>query len=584
MNTFTISSRWLNAYGFESNYNWFLQDYMNNTTDFEVDKVSEDFFTMCMPTGTGKSGETYKAIINYINDALKNNRRIIINISSPLLKLNQQLCLDMMFILLEIYNNITSPLYNDFIVNSQFFFNSSEVNTTYKLFKYIINCKVKNTICTGNISPNNFNDFDTFINSNKKIAIVCSCHKSLNTFIKYISDNNLKDKNIEIRNFLDESHTISERAFADDDSPKVDINKLCKYSNGVIAISATPDIKITEIINSYSKNYKNISRTGDPYAIHVYPKDAITIGKILPPYIDLWRTSSIEINSKIISEIYDKSHETNQSVKYQKILVNCPCGNNGDSKKIKVIYDKLFEQYEDKIIKGKLRIYCTSYETGFLSTTNDTILSMKDFTSSIDNADCDCIVLHVKQMIAGIDISSITQTIMYLSNINETIMRIIIQTCGRCLRIGKGDRNGRYAKNKNMRMKKFGLCSFIIYEDDNTTEDKLREYFIKYYMLDNIKFEKNYSIQSSGNDMIGHKIAFRNSKKFTFDNIKFIIDFNDYITKDAKKIKRALRTSSVNEVINRMDIIDELNKDNTSKIFDNRQIIKIITDRVFDLK
>ena len=144
MNTFTISSRWLNAYGFESNYNWFLQDYMNNTTDFEVDKVSEDFFTMCMPTGTGKSGETYKAIINYINDALKNNRRIIINISSPLLKLNQQLCLDMMFILLEIYNNITSPLYNDFIVNSQFFFNSSEVNTTYKLFKYIINCKVKN--------------------------------------------------------------------------------------------------------------------------------------------------------------------------------------------------------------------------------------------------------------------------------------------------------------------------------------------------------------------------------------------------------------------------------------------------------
>ena len=31
-------------------------------------------------------------------------------------------------------------------------------------------------------------------------------------------------------------------------------------------------------------------------------------------------------------------------------------------------------------------------------------------------------------------------------------------------------------------------------------------------------------------------------------------------------------------------IKNELNKDNTSKIFDNRQIIKIITDRVFDLK
>lgn len=584
MNTFIISSRWLNAYGIESNYNWFLHDYMNNTTDFEVDKVNEDFFTMCMPTGTGKSGETYKAIINYINNVIKDNRRIIINISSPLLKLNQQLCLDMMFVLLEIYNNITSPLYNDFINNFMFFFNSSEVNTTYKLFKYIKNGIVKNNICIGSISTNNFNEFETFINSNKKIAIVCSCHKSLNTFIKYISDNKLKDKKIEIRNFLDESHTISDRAFTDDDSTQVDINKLCKYSTGVIAISATPDIKITKIINNYSKNYKNISDLDDPYAIHVYPKDAITDGKILPPYIDLWKTSSTEINSKIISEIYDKSHKKNPTVKYQKILVNCPCGNNGDFKKIRVIYDKLVEKYSDKINKNKLHIYCTSYDTGFLHTTNETILSMKDFTSSIDNAECDCIILHVKQMIAGIDISSITQTIMYLYDVNETIMRIIIQTCGRCLRIGKGDRDGKYAKSKDERIKKYGLCTFIISDTDDETEDKLREYFIRYYMLDSIRFSKSYSIQSSGNDMIGHTIVFRNSKKFTFANIKFTINFNDYITKNTNRLKRALRTGSINDVINRSNIINMLNQDNTSKIFDNRQIIKMITDKLFDLK
>lgn len=44
MNTFTISSRWLNAYGFESNYNWFPNTVINNTDTFEVDKVKEDFF------------------------------------------------------------------------------------------------------------------------------------------------------------------------------------------------------------------------------------------------------------------------------------------------------------------------------------------------------------------------------------------------------------------------------------------------------------------------------------------------------------------------------------------------------------
>ena len=480
MNTFTISSRWLNAYGFESNYNWFPNTVINNTDTFEVDKVKEDFFTMCMPTGTGKSGETYKAIVNYINNALSDNRRII-NISSPLLKLNQQLSLDMIFSLLELYNNKTSPLYNNFVNNLIFFFNSSESITSYPLFRENKKGKVENTICTGEISPYNFiNDFDNMFikDESKRIAIVCSCHKSLNKFIKYISDNKIKDKNIEIRNFLDESHTISDRSFAVDDSITVNIEKLCQYSTGVVSISATPDNKITKIINKFSKGYKSLSELDDSYAVHIYPKDAINIRKILRPQIDLWRCSYTEINDKIISEIYDDSHIKNHTVQYQKILVNCPCGDNGDDSKIKSIYDKLCKKYCNEIKNNKLRIYCTSCRTNFLHTSNDDIKTMKEFTSSIDNAECDCIILHIKQMIAGIDISSITQTVMYLSDITEDIMRVIIQTCGRCLRIGKGDRNVKYAKPIDQCKKKFGLCTFIISEDDNETEEKLRTFGI----------------------------------------------------------------------------------------------------------
>lgn len=589
MNTFTISSRWLNAYGFEPTYKWFVNELMNNTTDFEVDKVSEDFFTMCMPTGTGKSGETYKAIINYINDALNNNRRIIINISSPLLKLNEQLYLDMMFLLLEVYNNITSPYYNNFCKISQFFFNSSENNTAPKLFNINNSSIIKNNICIGNISPCNFsNEFDTFVeDKNKKIAIVCSCNKSLHNFIDYISKNKLKDKDFEIRNFLDESHKICDRqkANADDDSDFVNINKLCKYSTGVIAISATPDENITKDINSFSKDHRVLKDLDDPYAIHIYPKDAINMGKILEPRIDLWCTSSTEINASLISEIYNNAHEKNPTVKYHKILVNCPCGNIKELKKIKVIYNKLNEQYKDKIGKDKLRIYCTSFDTNFLYTTNDDIKSMKDFTSSIDNAECDCIILHVKQMIAGIDISSITQTVMYLTDINDTIMRTIIQTCGRCLRIGKGDRIGKYAKPYDERIKKFGLCTFIISEDDYNTEDRLREYFIRYYMLDDIKFSKRYAPYTNSCDTIGHPMHHGNSKKLTFINLKFTIDFNNYITKNKEILQELLGFMDIDDVIiSRIELVNMLNKDNNTHIFDNRQIIGIIKKKLFDLK
>lgn len=587
MNTFTISSRWLNAYGFESNYNWFPNTVINNTDTFEVDKVKEDFFTMCMPTGTGKSGETYKAIVNYINNALSDNRRIIINISSPLLKLNQQLSLDMIFSLLELYNNKTSPLYNNFVNNLIFFFNSSESITSYPLFRENKKGKVENTICTGEISPYNFiNDFDNMFikDESKRIAIVCSCHKSLNKFIKYISDNKIKDKNIEIRNFLDESHTISDRSFAVDDSITVNIEKLCQYSTGVVSISATPDNKITKIINKFSKGYKSLSELDDPYAVHIYPKDAINIRKILRPQIDLWRCSYTEINDKIISEIYDDSHIKNHTVQYQKILVNCPCGDNGDDSKIKSIYDKLCKKYCNEIKNNKLRIYCTSCRTNFLHTSNDDIKTMKEFTSSIDNAECDCIILHIKQMIAGIDISSITQTVMYLSDITEDIMRVIIQTCGRCLRIGKGDRNVKYAKPIDQCKKKFGLCTFIISEDDNETEEKLRTFFIRYYMLDNITFNKSYSINTGNNDMIGHPMPFRNSKKYKFENIQFTIDFHNYITKNKDILKRYLKLLSEDEVIYRSDLIKMLNNDNNSHLFDNREIVKIIKNDLFTLK
>ena len=71
-----------------------------------------------------------------------------------------------------------------------------------------------NDICTGEISPTNFSEFDNFVNGDKLIAIVCSCHPSLERFINYIKNKNLKKDGFEIITYIDESHTISDRDYS----------------------------------------------------------------------------------------------------------------------------------------------------------------------------------------------------------------------------------------------------------------------------------------------------------------------------------------------------------------------------------
>ena len=579
------SNRWENAYNSCSSYEWYPYAWINNIRENRIEKTKENFGTICMPTGAGKTSVIFDDIVRRINNAIKNNTKIIINLSSPLLKLNQQLSLDMMYVLLELFENITSPLYNDFSKYTLFYFNSSEYpGKAYNILKsnkYDFNNQITNNINVGEISENNFLTFDKFIKSNKNIAIICSCHKSLNIFIKYIKKYNLKNENIEIINYIDESHTINNRDFSVEDDIKININDLCIYSSAVYAISATPDIKITKIINQYSKTKKKLKDLDDPYFIHDYPADIINKGIIVPPYMDLWKTNIKEINSSIIKEIYEDSHKKNPTVCYQKILVNCPVGDDANNKKIKTLYNELCEIFKNKIADGKLRIYATSHDTKFLATTNEKFDSMKDFTSSIDNANCDCIILHIKQMIAGIDISSITQIIMFLNDINETIIRIIIQTIGRRLRSAKGERCMPFDK----RTKKFGLCSFIIYEDDDETEDKLKELFIRYYTLDNYKFEKQYSSVSSSKDHIGRPLKNLAKKKIIINNIKFIILLKDFIEEYKNGLKLKLHyynnDNSYDTIVKEMS--DLFKKDNTSLIFDDRKTLDIIRQYLKDV-
>lgn len=69
MNTFTISSRWLNAYGFESNYNWFPNTVINNTDNTESNFLEPSFgngnFVIYIIYNKIQHGSTWKQALEH---------------------------------------------------------------------------------------------------------------------------------------------------------------------------------------------------------------------------------------------------------------------------------------------------------------------------------------------------------------------------------------------------------------------------------------------------------------------------------------------------------------------------------------
>ena len=164
---------------------WFIDKYNSNALDYIIKKTGYSFGTICMPTGTGKSGVVYEDIINIINNNPKGHK-VVINISCPILKLTQQFISDLFSVFNEIYKSTNT--------NFNFYINSSDNGKNYN-----------DSISVMDVNIDRFSKFDNFINDpNTDIAIVASCHKSLYKFINKIS----KIKKIEIISYIDEAHLI----------------------------------------------------------------------------------------------------------------------------------------------------------------------------------------------------------------------------------------------------------------------------------------------------------------------------------------------------------------------------------------
>ena len=282
--------------------------------------------------------------------------------------------------------------------------------------------------------------------------------------------------------YVDEGHLLSIRGNVEgnEDISKIKaLTKLIEKSEGFYVFSATPNKEITKLVNEY--NGDNVSGLMPIYT--KTPYDAIQEGRIVAPKFVLVRTNKSYITEKMVSHVFDIHKSRTSKIPYHKLLVCC-----NSFAHIEVLSKLLNEHYKS----NDVLIFATDSKNGQRCiTTGNKYYDVNDFTHDIDSSTQDCIVLHIRQMTAGIDVSSFTGTVKFVTDIT-TKYTSITQTVGRCVRLGEFIKNGVTYKEDRMlaitdpvriasRLKDFG-DNYIIVPDDYTQADNdLRRYIQIYW-------------------------------------------------------------------------------------------------------
>ena len=444
---------------------WFIDNYNQNHLNYILWNTGMNYGTVVMPTGTGKSGVVYEDIVRTI-DELAKDKKLIINISCPILKLTQQFISDLFEVL--------APIYKSRGLHVAFFVNSSDNGRNYN------SAEVKRM----NIQFKKLKDLNSFADDlMSDVAIVASCHKSMPKFIKVIKSQNFIGKNIDVISYIDESHLIDVRNNNEDDQVvKLDIDTLCKFSTKVYALTATPDSEVVTAINRWNILGNNSAN----YIHHVRPIEAIRDNIILPPHVSYIKTDTDGISINMLKAIMKDTCKNNPDI-HHKILVTLK-----GSEELKAMRDAL-EKEGYKVFST-----CDKYKYGTSLEEDLEYSDVTGFIDDIDNYQGDCFVLHIRQLIQGIDIKSLTDcVILSADHGSKKSYRHTVQIIGRTLRPLFGERG----LNKTLRKKKVGEVYFITPSDDASVQDYISQFVCRYYGFDNVTFdEKSYGSYGTSND------------------------------------------------------------------------------------
>lgn len=427
---------------------WLNDGINKGTVTYEIYNTGRHHGTIQMPTGSGKSALIFLDIIRriYRKDS---SRKLVVNISTPIIRLCEQQGNDLLSVISGIKGTPKTIDTNKiawFINNSG---DASKYDTYFDMYRF-----------------SDINDY--FLESKKNdVAIIISCHQSLNKVIRWMNKVIKDDSMIDAVTYVDEAHTISYKDVdPDEDLTKINIKTLCKKSD-VYMVSATPKSDVIKLVNSYDLPDKD----NDVPIILETPSEAIRANKICGPNVSIEQTEDGNITADIC---IDYLNVLKTDGRIHKVLVSCK-----DSKHLKKLRKHL--------IKAGYTVFSTFAYEGMKTIFENTTHVYKDvveFNNAIDKCNKDCFVLHIRQLISGIDVTSISDCIIQKNDTNNfNSYAPVIQTIGRALRLG--DERG---VDIEKRKKKYAGVLIVTNKDNDTVYTDISFFLGAYYGNGNFKF------------------------------------------------------------------------------------------------
>ena len=484
---------------------WLIEKHKNGNVSYEIQNTHRNHGAISKPTGSGKSALFINDIIYRIIHREK-NKKLMLNISTPIIKLCEQQGNDLMEVI-----ECVKEYYGININEIKYFINNSGDIDSYKNNK--------------SFSLHSFSSINkNFINSTKyNIAIVINCHPSLSErMIPWLKK--LDNEHIDIVTYIDEAHTISSKIATEQGDTTIDLNVLCEKSS-VYLVSATNKQELVKIVNSYD------GVDDDSYIILETPADAINANKICAPKVHIKQTTSGEIDFDICNDFMNMITKDGN---IHKVLITCK-----DTKSLKSLKNQLKENgytvFSTCSSEGMNWSDTVEYENS-----NHKFNDVVSFIKAIDDCTSNCFILHIRQMISGIDVSSISDCIIQKNDTdNFNSYSNIIQTIGRSLRLGK--ERGINVENRN---KKYANILFLTEESNETVYSDIEKFLINYYGIGQYTFnigkagikhssateevdlgwENMFNNVSSGDTINYWENIKTNIRKYILENVKPFID------------------------------------------------------------
>lgn len=426
-----------------------------------------------MPTATGKTVVIFGHILECIKNAETTKHNFVV--SGPIMDLNKQTA-----------SSILTNLWNARVINSDNIdivianCENRSANRSFTWFENSNKDKIDISDKSNGREPVGIPVNTVTMKQERQFRLTVVCNPTLQNDEKYLA---YVDGETVVNHFyFDESHTLKNSPAEKTDYASVELTEgeaiekkeiertwvnytkifeLIGKSGSFHLVSATPTLDNFNTIQEHDHTQLH-SSVDDCFTFCLRPIQAIKSRMIVPPQFKIAKAPKLSLNSiKALTETCVKDIETivSEDANYKaKILIT-----TNSTAELKNMCEWLMLTYGENY-----NVFSTCCQFG--KTLNGSQLNndIRNFKELIDNSDKPCFVVHIRQIIAGIDIPSFTHAIFNMESNTNFITPI--QITGRVLRPAERWPDG----SAKLDIKSHGYVYINIQDKDNAADKAAR--------------------------------------------------------------------------------------------------------------